>query len=157
MLRHVLNARLQCHSPPSLDPALSNNCPQLSVQAVMDGDFLTLLFDAKLSTTTDYHAAVEQGLAANFPTFSQPTLESVLRQDNLWQKSCFECFIAKDTQANSPYLEVNLATNGEFNLYYFDSYRSPDTFPPRRLDRTNLVYGDDINFFHSRGEPVWVV
>ena len=120
---------------------------QLSVQVVSDSKFLTLLFDATHPKITDSQTALQAGLWANFPTFSPLALQRVMRQDYLWQADCFECFIAKDSQADSPYLEVNLATNGEFNLYYFDSYRTPNALPPRRLPITALTYGEDINFF----------
>lgn len=117
------------------------------VHVVADSKFLTILFDATHPKIDDSRTALQAGLWANFPTFSPLALEHVMRQDYLWQADCFECFIAKDSQADSPYLEVNLATNGEFNLYYFDSYRTPNVLPPRRLPITALTYGDDINFF----------
>ncbi|HCN15648.1 MAG TPA: hypothetical protein DIS69_06235, partial [Moraxellaceae bacterium] len=120
---------------------------QLLVHVAADSKFLTLLFDATHPKIDDSQTALQAGLWANFPTFSPLALQRVMRQDYLWQADCFECFIAKDSQANSPYLEVNLATNGEFNLYYFDSYRTPNALPPRRVPITALTYGEDINFF----------
>lgn len=120
---------------------------QLSVHVVADSKFLTLLFDAAHPKIDDSQTAIQAGLWANFPTFSPLALQRVMRQDYLWQADCFECFIAKDSEADSQYLEVNLATNGEFNLYYFDSYRAPNALPPRRLPITALTYGEDINFF----------
>lgn len=119
---------------------------RLSVHVVADSKFLTILFDAAHPKIDDSQTALQAGLWANFPTFSLLALQRVMRQDYLWQADCFECFIAKDSQADSPYLEVNLATNGEFNLYYFDSYRTPNALPPRRLPITALTYGEDINF-----------
>lgn len=120
---------------------------RLSVHVVADSKFLTILFDATHPKIDDSQTALQAGLWANFPTFSPLALEHVMRQDYLWQADCFECFIAKDSEADSPYLEVNLATNGEFNLYYFDSYRTPNALPPRRLPITALTYGENINFF----------
>lgn len=120
---------------------------RLLVHVAADSKFLTLLFDATHPKIDNIETALQAGLWANFPTFSPLALQRVMRQDYLWQADCFECFIAKDSQANSPYLEVNLATNGEFNLYYFDSYRTPNTLPPRRVPITALTYGEDINFF----------
>mgnify|MGYP006902929770 FL=1 len=32
-------------------------------------------------------------------------------------------------------------------IYYFDSYRTPNALPPRRLPIKALTYGEDINFF----------
>ena len=44
------------------------------------------------------------------------------RADNLWEHTCFEAFIALE---NSPeYLEVNLASSGQWNIYEFKNYRS---------------------------------
>lgn len=48
------------------------------------------------------------------------------RQDFLWQKTCFECFIAIDKQA---YLEIN-ANPHQYAVYKFDDYRTPNTLPP---------------------------
>jgi hypothetical protein len=135
--------------PPTVPATLADlfSHYQLSVHVVADSEFLTILFDATHPKIGDSQTALQAGLWANFPTFSPLALERVMRQDYLWQADCFECFIAKDSQADSPYLEVNLATNGEFNLYYFDSYRTPNALPPRRLPTTALTYGKDINFF----------
>lgn len=45
------------------------------------------------------------------------------RQDNLWQHTCFEAFIAIPGQ--EAYWELNLAPGGGWNLYRLSSYRSP--------------------------------
>jgi len=43
------------------------------------------------------------------------------RRDQLWQSTCLELFIA---QPNEPsYWEINLAPNGDWNVYRLDGYR----------------------------------
>jgi hypothetical protein len=44
------------------------------------------------------------------------------RRHELWRHSCFECFIGQKTAAE--YWEVNLAPNGDWNVYHFDGYRT---------------------------------
>lgn len=49
-------------------------------------------------------------------------IDSVLRLDNLWQSTCFECFFKA---ANSTeYHELNIAPAGDWNVYSFAEYRS---------------------------------
>ena len=44
------------------------------------------------------------------------------RRDNLWEKTCFECFLQVE---NCPgYHEVNVSPEGDWNVYTFDQYRS---------------------------------
>lgn len=43
------------------------------------------------------------------------------RRDGLWQSTCLEAFIA--TQGESAYWEVNLAPNGDWNVYALSGYR----------------------------------
>lgn len=55
------------------------------------------------------------------------------RSDNLWQKTCFELFIA--TRDQSGYLEYNFSPTGDWSAYHFSGYRSaaslPDVLPPK--------------------------
>ena len=44
-----------------------------------------------------------------------------LRQDGLWQSSCFECFIAEASGLG--YWEINLAPSGHWQCYRFSDYR----------------------------------
>ena len=48
-------------------------------------------------------------------------IESAGRADNLWEHTCFEAFIALENSDN--YLEVNLASSGQWNIYEFKNYR----------------------------------
>ncbi|MEB3257659.1 MAG: DOMON-like domain-containing protein [Cyanobacteriota bacterium] len=43
------------------------------------------------------------------------------RLDGLWKHTCFELFLA--AEGLEPYWEVNLAPNGDWNLYRLDGYR----------------------------------
>ena len=43
------------------------------------------------------------------------------RRDELWQSTCLELFIAQPNE--SPYWEINLAPNGDWNVYRLDGYR----------------------------------
>ena len=47
--------------------------------------------------------------------------ESPLRKNNLWEETCFECFIA--TPGSSAYWEFNFAPSGNWNAYHFEAYR----------------------------------
>lgn len=122
---------------------------RLTMTVARSDDFITVLFDAHHPSVADVLQATVSGLWANFHTFNPLILERVMRQDYLWQDNCFECFIAADQSADAPYLEINLATNGAFNLYYFDGYRQPNSLPPPRLATNRLSYGDDMNFFNQ--------
>lgn len=44
------------------------------------------------------------------------------RRHGLWHHTCFECFIG--IQEAEEYWEVNLAPNGDWNVYHFDRYRT---------------------------------
>lgn len=45
------------------------------------------------------------------------------RRDELWKGTCLEAFFAIDTTADSSYLELNCAPNGDWNVYEFSGYR----------------------------------
>jgi hypothetical protein len=44
------------------------------------------------------------------------------RRDQLWEKTCFECFLAP--QNSSQYWEFNLSPSHDWNCYRFDDYRT---------------------------------
>ena len=44
------------------------------------------------------------------------------RLDNLWKHSCFEAFLARPGAKG--YWELNVSTNGDWNLYRFSDYRT---------------------------------
>ncbi|MCT0214514.1 MULTISPECIES: DOMON-like domain-containing protein [unclassified Synechococcus] len=43
------------------------------------------------------------------------------RLDDLWQQTCFECFVA--IEAQPAYWEMNLSPSGDWNLYRLSAYR----------------------------------
>ncbi len=47
--------------------------------------------------------------------------EKVMRRDEIWKSTCFEVFLLSE---DGSYLEVNLGSSGDWNVYRFDSYRS---------------------------------
>jgi hypothetical protein len=44
------------------------------------------------------------------------------RKDRLWEKTCFELFLAREGQP--AYWELNVSPSGDWNIYRFDDYRS---------------------------------
>lgn len=104
--------------------------PTFQCQTVWDKNtqHLAVMFDLKAngqnSPDTDF-----------LPNFSQHSQSDILalQQDFLWETHCYELFLAVSNEKDSPYLEVNFSPNGSFNLYQFDSYRTPPQLPPRRL------------------------
>jgi hypothetical protein len=54
--------------------------------------------------------------------------------DALWKGTCLEAFLQLKGEA---YLELNLALDGRWNLYHFDSYRRPQ--PPQILEGAGLM------------------
>ena len=50
-----------------------------------------------------------------------PDYESIRRADNLWLSTCFELFLAGESQ--SGYTEFNVSPSGAWNCYQFDDYR----------------------------------
>ena len=50
-----------------------------------------------------------------------PARASPLRVDGLWERTCFEAFIAPDGRAH--YVEINVAPSTEWAAYAFDGYR----------------------------------
>lgn len=51
-----------------------------------------------------------------------PPIGSKMRQDDLWQRTCFELFLRPDGQAG--YCEWNLSPSRAWNAYDFDGYRA---------------------------------
>jgi hypothetical protein len=53
---------------------------------------------------------------------SWPVFREIRRADNLWESTCFECFLGRADE--SAYIEINLSPNGAWNCYAFDDYRT---------------------------------
>lgn len=85
-------------------------------------------------------------------------LNDKLRKDYLWENTCLEVFLAilpnktknKTHTANDlAYVEYNMATNGDWNAYLFNQYRTPDNMPPVRLTNAEpprVISNDDYVF-----------
>lgn len=59
------------------------------------------------------------------------------RKDDLWQTTCFECFIRKkDADA---YREFNFSPNGNWNVYHFTGYRQGMSPDPAVADLATII------------------
>lgn len=66
----------------------------------------------------------------------QTPCESV-RQDFLWENTCFELFIGVKNE--DFYREVNLSPSQAWQCYQFEEYRYPETMPPEHANDIDLV------------------
>ncbi|MFN3236375.1 MAG: DOMON-like domain-containing protein [Pseudomonadales bacterium] len=58
----------------------------------------------------------------DLPNVIWPNRELITgRRDNLWQSTCFECFVG--LKHSSRYLEINAAPSGHWQSYEFTDYR----------------------------------
>ncbi|MDO4896499.1 MAG: hypothetical protein Q3971_03965 [Moraxella sp.] len=90
-------------------PVPNGNNPTIDVAISIQGDTL------QLSYFISKHGLV-------LDEFITP-----IRADFLWQKTCLECFF---DVGQSDYIEMNFTPQGEYNLYHFDDYRTPNALPP---------------------------
>ncbi len=77
----------------------------------------------------------------------------LIRAHELWKRTCFELFISP--RGSEAYYECNMSTKGEWNIYYFDSYRTPQ--PPKETEAfsvTSIEYkeGELTVVIHSQDE-----
>lgn len=71
------------------------------------------------------------------PTSDQSVYEkdNLVRADDLWRDTCFELFWSE--LDHEDYFECNIQANGQWNIYHFDSYRSPQV--PRETSEYQVV------------------
>lgn len=74
----------------------------------------------------------------NLVEWNAPAIKAERRQE-LWKDTCFELFFSPSGSTN--YWELNVSTQGHWNLFRFDSYRSPG-YP--NLSEETLVQQIDI-------------
>ncbi|MEW6594613.1 MAG: DOMON-like domain-containing protein [Thermodesulfobacteriota bacterium] len=84
------------------------------------------------------------------------------RQDNLWQQTCSECFLARPEKAG--YWETNLSPAGHWQLYRFDDYRTgmrpeaavapPEIAASRRDNALSLAATLDLGGVLAPHEPL---
>ncbi len=72
--------------------------------------------------------------------------EHVGFSDYLWRQTCLECFISSKQQS---YLEINVSPNGQYAVYHFTGYRTPDTMPPAALLTSNNKHRASIEWKDS--------
>ncbi|MBV1878945.1 MAG: DOMON-like domain-containing protein [Pseudomonadales bacterium] len=65
---------------------------------------------------------------------------AAVRRDNLWQHTCFECFIK--SPANNRYWEFNFSPGGDWNCYQFESYRQGMSHQATAQPKMDLIYRD---------------
>lgn len=125
--------------------------PTIEYQILWDKDThqLGVIFDVKHSPIAHFYA--------NFHTFNGLTLTRIMQADFLWENNCYELFLGfgtldKNSQQNSPYIEINFSPEGYFNLYQFDGYRVPKQMPPHRLSLTESERQTLLNFYNVKGD-----
>lgn len=67
------------------------------------------------------------------------------RKDELWTRTCFEFFLARETQPE--YWEVNLAPSGDWNVYHMDAYRRLGFSEETRIERLPFEVRRETNTF----------
>ena len=74
---------------------------------------------------------------------------SPVRRDGLWQASCFECFV--QGVGREDYNELNLSSNGDWNVYQFTKYRTGMIQEPTidTIDSTVSVAPDKVVIHYS--------
>ncbi|AXI03180.1 DOMON-like domain-containing protein [Aquirhabdus parva] len=66
-----------------------------------------------------------------------PEPSQIMRQDFLWESTCFEAFIGSPNRTE--YFEFNLSPSLSWNLYQFKNYRSPKTLPPPHANESGVI------------------
>ena len=93
-------------------------------------------------------------LPAAYPNISWPAPHSTpKRVDELWQSTCFECFIGNNRDAS--YIEINASPEGHWQAYHLSDYRtnlilSKDTMVSTQITssepaRTSVILDIDIS------------
>ncbi len=100
---------------------LSGNVERLGVQS------LKVTFHI-----SDPRGALKNGPEGDVRHYAEHELT---RAHELWKDTCFEFFFS--VPLHDDYYECNLNTKGKWNMYYFDSYRTPQ--PPRETNQYRLI------------------
>jgi hypothetical protein len=96
-----------------------------TIPVTLEADFTLRPGGIEIRFALDAHTPV-----ANALKDGAWTAETAARTDGLWNTTCFEAFWAEP--GRDTYWELNLAASGAWNLYRFDSLRTPQ--PPRTSD-----------------------
>ena len=91
---------------------------------------------------TDQRLSLRYRIAGDWRTVLLPKQIAQDKRDNLWQSTCFECFLLlPDGQA---YIELNFAPSGHWNAYLFDAYRkrSKETCPVKLVSLHGQIEDD---------------
>lgn len=123
--------------------------------AVIDGDFVHLTWHIRPPAISVNLSVADEALQLSFMIEKTVCTEhlpmsankaELIRADYLWEKDCFECFIQQPNETG--YLEMNANLSGEYNIYQFTAYRSPEIMPPVASDGYSLHSFADCNDTH---------
>jgi hypothetical protein len=103
-------------------------------------------------------------LAGNLEDIYLPTpINNPTRKDELWQRTCFEFFIAESE--SSQYWEFNLSPSGDWNVYVMGAYRQVNMREETRIQRLQIQFRKetdclslkaaiDLNSIIGRDKPI---
>ena len=94
-------------------------------------------------------------LAGDLSGVRVPPTGAVRRGDRLWERTCFEAFVASDD--GPAYVELNFAPSGEWAAYAFDAYRASAAAPADAiLSRLVVRAGADaLEVAAAAALPAW--
>lgn len=116
------------HTPLTpISTLMHTQLPTMSVVYSLMGDCLQLSFFIEKKPWLDLSPLDSSPLATG----------SLQRADFLWQANCLECFVEFNHEQG--YHEINVAPNGDYAIYQFDDYRTPDCMPPKHGDGSVFV------------------
>ena len=98
----------------------------------MDNDFFLIPFSTPVTSIEEVSGSISlhngylvitYRVIGDIRSINMPQPQaSPIRRDGLWQESCFECFV--QGVGREDYNEVNLSSNGDWNVYHFPRYRT---------------------------------
>ncbi|MFB6348204.1 hypothetical protein ACFBZI_01875 [Moraxella sp. ZJ142] len=109
----------------------------------LNGKLHLAFFIQKTPHTEQIFANIPKQLPSQAKSCDDKSSNAV-RADFLWESDCFECFFGPK-QAKG-YFEVNAATDGRYNIYRFDDYRTPKQLPPVADDDHRLIFDGHESF-----------
>lgn len=135
-----MNALIQAHlhtffganQPLDNDTNIFNRYFELNANTNLDLGIGVVLSTENDCLQISYFIA-KDNLAKTSIDLDNSQTNSPSRNDFLWKQNCFECFFDTGDKA---YFELNFAPNGNYNLYRFDDYRTPNRQPPTWADGT---------------------
>jgi hypothetical protein len=87
-----------------------------------------------------------RGRGADWPDLKEERLRE--RRDEIWKNDCMEVFWSEN---GTSYWEMNLAPNGDWQIYFFEDYRKKGC-PEMSLRLTDLKSRKEKDVFHMEGK-----